>query len=57
MPRPKKRYPEREKALEAAKNYLRENPEVCDRLEAAIRGRTEGLAGEMMTGPDADDDI
>ncbi|MDE2619513.1 MAG: DNA recombination/repair protein RecA, partial [Sphingomonadales bacterium] len=42
---------------ENAKNYLRENREVCDRLEAAIRSRTEGLAGEMMTGPDADDDI
>jgi len=28
-----------------------------DRLEAAIRSQTEGLAGEMMTGPDADDDI
>jgi recombination protein RecA len=42
---------------ENAKTYLKENPEVCDRLEAAIRGQTEGLAGEMMSGPDADDDI
>ena len=41
---------------ENAKTYLRENPEVSARLEAAIRGRTEGLAGEMMAGPDADDD-
>jgi type I restriction enzyme S subunit len=30
---------------------------LCDRLEAAIRGQTEGLAGEMMTGPDGDDDM
>ena len=36
---------------------LKDNPELCDRLEAAIRGQTEGLAGEMMTGPDGDDDI
>ena len=42
---------------ENAKQYLKENPELCDRLEAAIRGQTEGLAGEMMTGPDGDDDI
>jgi recombination protein RecA len=41
---------------ENAKNYLRENPEVCDRLEAAIRSRTDQVAGEMMTGPDADSD-
>ena len=42
---------------ENAKQYLKDNPELCDRLEAAIRGQTEGLAGEMMTGPDGDDDI
>ena len=42
---------------ENAKQYLKENPEVCDRLEAAIRGRTDGLAEEMMAGPDAEDDI
>ncbi len=36
---------------ENAKIYLKENPEVCDRLEKAIRGREEGLAEEMMTGP------
>src|SRR4026209_3034881 len=42
---------------ENAKEYLRENSEVCDRLEAAIRGRTDQVAEEMMTGPDADDDL
>ena len=41
---------------ENAKEYLRDNPEVCDRLEAAIRGRTDQVAEEMMAGPDADDD-
>ena len=42
---------------ENAKQFLKSNPEMCDRLEAAIRSQTEGLSGEMMTGPDADDDI
>ncbi|MFM7350122.1 MAG: recombinase RecA [Erythrobacter sp.] len=42
---------------ENAKTYLKENPEVCDRLEAAIRSRTDQVAGEMMTGPDADSDM
>jgi recombination protein RecA len=40
---------------ENAKEYLKTNPEVCDRLEAAIRGRTDAVAEEMMTGPDAED--
>ena len=42
---------------ENAKNYLRENPDMADRLERAIRQRTEQVAEEMMTGPDAEDDI
>jgi recombination protein RecA len=42
---------------ENSKTYLKENPEICDRLEAAIRGRTDGLSEEMMAGPDADDDL
>jgi recombination protein RecA len=42
---------------ENAKTYLKDNPEVCDRLEAAIRGRIDAVAEEMMAGPDADDDI
>ncbi|MGZ3259647.1 MAG: recombinase RecA, partial [Croceibacterium sp.] len=39
---------------ENAKQYLKDNPEVCDRLEAAIRSRTDVVAEEMMAGPDAD---
>ena len=39
---------------ENSKQYLKDNPEICDRLEAAIRGRTDQVAEEMMTGPDAD---
>jgi recombination protein RecA len=42
---------------ENSKTYLTENPEVADRLEAAIRGKTEEVAEVLMTGPDADDDV
>jgi len=41
---------------ENAKNFLTENPELMERLEKAIRSRTDAVAEEMMTGPDADDD-
>ena len=41
---------------ENSKNFLRNNPEMSDRLEAAIRSRTEAVAEGMMAGPDADDD-
>ena len=30
---------------------------MADRLEKAIRARTEKVAEEMMAGPDADDDL
>jgi recombination protein RecA len=42
---------------ENAKTYLKENPEVADRLERAIRGKTEVVAEALMTGPDAEDDL
>jgi recombination protein RecA len=42
---------------ENAKNYLRENRELCDKLEAAIRGQTDKVAEGLMVGPDADDDV
>jgi recombination protein RecA len=41
---------------ENAKTFLRNNPEMSNRLEAAIRSRTEVVAEGMMAGPDADDD-
>jgi len=41
---------------ENAKNYLKENTEIADRLEKAIRAQTAGLAEEMMVGPSAEDD-
>ena len=40
---------------ENSKNYLRENPEICARIEQAIRGNKEQLGEALMTGPDADD--
>ena len=42
---------------ENSKLFLKENPELAAKLEQAIRGKTEAVAEEMMTGPDADDDI
>ncbi|WBQ15454.1 recombinase RecA [Sphingobium yanoikuyae] len=41
---------------ENAKTYLKENPEMADRLEKAIRGKTEEVAEGMMAGPEAGDD-
>ena len=46
---------------ENSKTYLKDNPDVCQHLEAAIRSQTENLAEEMMTGPteeeDGDDEV
>jgi recombination protein RecA len=42
---------------ENAKTYLKENPEIADRLERAIRGKTEVVAEALMTGPGPDDDL
>jgi recombination protein RecA len=42
---------------ENAKTYLRENPDVADRLERSIRGKTEEVAEALMTGPSEEDDI
>jgi recombination protein RecA len=41
---------------ENAKTFLREHPEMMERLEKTIRGQTEGLGDAMMTGPDEGDD-
>ena len=40
---------------ENAKTYLTDNPEMADRLEKAIRTRTDKVAEEMMVGPDGDE--
>ncbi len=40
---------------ENAKTFLKENPEICEQLESAIRGKEDDVAEEMMAGPDAED--
>jgi recombination protein RecA len=40
---------------ENAKVYLQENPEMAQRLENAIRGKTEEVSEALMTGPDGDE--
>ena len=42
---------------ENAKTYLKENPEIAERLERSIRGKTEEVAEALMTGPDGDEDL
>ncbi len=42
---------------ENAKNFLRENPEMAAKLEAAIRRKTDDVAEAMMTGPSEEDDV
>jgi recombination protein RecA len=41
---------------ENSKTFLKENPEMSDRLEKAIRARTDKVAEEMMAGPEPEDD-
>ena len=41
---------------ENAKTFLREHPDMAERLERAIRGKTEEVADGMMSGPEAEDD-
>jgi recombination protein RecA len=40
---------------ENAKLYLKENPDVAQRIENAIRGKTEEVGEALMTGPDSDE--
>jgi len=42
---------------ENSKTYLRENPEVAAKLEAAIRGKSEDVGDALMAGPSEDDDL
>lgn len=39
---------------ENSKQFLKDNPDMMNRLEAAIRGKTEEVAEALMAGPDAD---
>jgi recombination protein RecA len=40
---------------ENSKTFLKENPELADKLEKAIRAKTEKVAEGMMTGPEPDE--
>jgi recombination protein RecA len=40
---------------ENSKIFLRENPDIADRIEQQIRGKIEVVAEEMMVGPDANE--
>jgi recombination protein RecA len=42
---------------ENSKTYLKENPELADKLERAIRGKTDEVAEALMVGPGAEDDL
>ena len=41
---------------ENSKQWLLDNPEMADKLEAAIRGKTEEVAEEMLTNPEMEKD-
>ena len=42
---------------ENAKSWLKENPEMADKLEAQIRANASGVADAMMASPSEEDDI
>jgi recombination protein RecA len=42
---------------ENAKTYLKDNPEVAERIERAIRGKTDAVAEALMTGADAEEEM
>ena len=42
---------------ENAKIYLKENPDVCQRIENAIRGKTEEVGEALMVGAGPEDDV
>jgi recombination protein RecA len=41
---------------ENAKQFLRDNPEMAERIENAVRGRTEQVGEALMVGPSESDD-
>jgi recombination protein RecA len=41
---------------ENAKTYLKDNPEVAERIERSIRGKTDEVAEALMAGPSAEDE-
>jgi recombination protein RecA len=41
---------------ENAKEYLKENPDIAQRIENAIRGKTEEVGEALMVSPESDSD-
>ena len=41
---------------ENSKTYLKEHPDIAERLEKAIRANAAGISEQLMTGPEPDDD-
>jgi recombination protein RecA len=41
---------------ENAKQYLKDNPDMAQKIEGAIRGRTDEVGEALMAGPDADEE-
>jgi recombination protein RecA len=42
---------------ENSKTFLKENPEITARIEAAIRRGRDEIGDALMVGPDAEDDV
>jgi recombination protein RecA len=42
---------------ENSKQFLRDNPDVAERIERMIVGKTDELAEALLVGPGADDDV
>jgi recombination protein RecA len=42
---------------ENAKTFLKDHPDMLDKLEQAIRGKTNEVSEALMTGPSAEDDV
>ena len=42
---------------ENSKTYLKEHPDIAERLEKAIRANAAGISDAMMAGPTDDDDL
>jgi len=42
---------------ENAKKFLTENPDMCGRIEAAIRENSAGVSDALLAGPEPDDDV
>ena len=42
---------------ENARQFLLDNPDISDEIEKKVRANAGLIANEMLTGPDADDEV